>query len=48
MQERTDPVSQTGNGVDHTLIMLEIPLISPWMKSLPHWNACPGSPVITG
>ena len=27
-------------------IMLEIPLISPWMKSFPHWNACPGSPVI--
>src|SRR5699024_1161564 len=26
--------------------MLEIPLISPWMKSFPHWNACPGSPVI--
>ena len=46
MQERADPLRQPGNCIDHTLDHAGNPVDQPLDKILPHWNACPGSPVI--
>ena len=46
MEEGCDPAGDADTVSTTVCTMLLMPLISPWMKSLPHWRAFPGRLVI--